>query len=144
MIDLRSNTITNPALAMRRAMADVVLSLVVLRCKNLELSHRFYELRGLRFVREQHENGPLHYVASLNGVVFELYPVQQSDLSCEPARLGFAIPSLTDTLQAMQTMGIQMLPVARDAKWYNSAIVLDPDGRKIEITESSDNPYQQL
>lgn len=124
--------------------SEVALSLIVLRCKNLELSYRFYSLLGLQFVQEQHQNGPLHYAASLNGIVFELYPVQQSDLSCEPARLGFAVPSLTDTLQAMQTRGIQMLPVARNAEWYNKAIVLDPDGRKIEITESSNNPYQQL
>ena len=118
------------------ATTNVALSLIVLRCKNLSSSLHFYERLGLHFVQEQHGNGPLHYTASLNGTVIELYPSKQSDLSCEPVRMGFTVPSLTDTLQAMQVIGIQMASTSQS----NRAIVLDPDGRKVEITELSDNP----
>lgn len=41
---------------------------------DVERTRSFYERLGLKFVREQHFGGPLHYAAQVGGDVFEVYP----------------------------------------------------------------------
>ena len=84
------------------------LSLLVIRCQNLELSRLFYEGLDLKFIREKHGDGPKHYAAEADGFVFELYPTKE--WVCDNLRLGFS----SDTVK--------------------KGIYIDPDGRSVEIT----------
>lgn len=36
------------------------------------------ERLGLKFAREQHDDGPEHYACEANGVVFEVYPGEKA------------------------------------------------------------------
>ena len=85
------------------------LTLLVIRCRNLELSRLFYEGLDLKFIQEKHGKGPKHYSTEIDGVVLELYPDQDKYLT-ENVRLGFS----SDTVK--------------------KGIYIDPDGRKVEIT----------
>ena len=59
-------------------MTNVVeLSLVVLRCADLERTRRFYEALGLTLMPEQHGSGPRHYSARL--------PLRRLEQSLAPA-----------------------------------------------------------
>jgi len=61
------------------------LNLLVLRCKNIEVSRKFYEELGLKFIKEKHGKGVEHYSAYIGELVLELYPLQE-ELEIEESR----------------------------------------------------------
>ncbi|MBB3232623.1 VOC family protein [Halomonas stenophila] len=104
------------------------IDLLVLRCKALEASKRFYELLGFCFVKEQHGDGPIHYASQEAGMVFELYPWPEDDVT-DHTRLGFSVPNLGEIVANIETLSRHVIA---DEVVY---IAQDPDGRKIELTE---------
>lgn len=77
----------------------VQLTLLVLRCADIERSRALFEAIGLEFSREKHGDGPVHYAANLAGTVLELYPLGNKATS--GLRLGFRVsspPNLRDRL----------------------------------------------
>lgn len=109
------------------------LSLLVLRCTDLKASVAFYRALGFDFQEEQHGNGPKHFASENNDFVFELYPTDQpSDIK---SRLGFRVTSLEETIINLRALGIEATP--QNSAWGIRAIVRDPDGRTVEINESS-------
>jgi len=106
-------------------MAD--LTLMVLRCHNLELSRSFYETLGLTFTPEKHAAGPEHYSTRLGQTVLELYPAAEP---ATPMRIGLRVDNFQHVLVALAT----------SVMWENtgsspqSALLRDPDGNKVEIT----------
>lgn len=115
------------------------MSLLVLRCRDLEASREFYERLGLMFLPERHGQGPKHYAATINGLVMELYP-QKSDINLgqeipDSTRIGFSIGSLDNVLQTMQEKGDKIHSMPHQKQWGYQAIVFDPDGRTVELTE---------
>ncbi len=103
------------------------LSLVVIRCKDIDVSKEFYERLGLQFIKEKHGNGPEHYSSEYECTVFELYP--SNEKPTDNTRLGFQINNLEVALQA--------LTISSEYKFNGKTIyvVVDPDGRKVEISE---------
>jgi len=79
----------------------MTISLLVIRCSNIETSKRFYECLGFTFKKEQHGKGPEHYASEKNGFVFELYPVIQQATETpqiDHTRLGFNVSRLTKVI----------------------------------------------
>ncbi|WP_275287177.1 VOC family protein [Halomonas elongata] len=104
------------------------ITLLVLRCQALEVSKRFYERLGFRFVKEQHGDGPIHYASQEAGMVFELYPLREGE-SVDNTRLGFSVPNLGEILANLETVNRRTIA---DEMVY---IAQDPDGRKVELRE---------
>ena len=104
------------------------ISLLVIRCSDIEASNLFYEILGMSFLKEKHKNGPTHYSCECDGLVFELYP-GKDNRSQDDSRLGFKVPHLT-TIK-------KQLAVAESYELAGTSIcvVTDPDGRKVEISE---------
>jgi catechol 2,3-dioxygenase-like lactoylglutathione lyase family enzyme len=104
------------------------ISLLVIRCSDLDVSKRFYEALGLVLTSEQHHSGPLHWSSQVGQTVLELYPVGSSPLA--PVRLGFHVADVRTTVDAALANGGCLwgsFDVAR-------TVVVDPDGNKIELT----------
>ncbi|UYG08764.1 VOC family protein [Halomonas sp. M4R1S46] len=106
----------------------IQINLLVLRCKELEASKRFYELLGFRFVKERHGDGPIHYASQEAGMVFELYPLLEDDAT-DHTRLGFSVPNLEKIVPHLETANRHTIA---DREVH---IAQDPDGRKIELME---------
>jgi predicted enzyme related to lactoylglutathione lyase len=51
-------------------------------------------------------------------------------------KLGFSVASLDDVLPRLQEIRIQIIKPPSTTQWGRRAIVLDPDGRKVEIKEA--------
>jgi catechol 2,3-dioxygenase-like lactoylglutathione lyase family enzyme len=116
-------------------MAETLLNLVVIRSPDLERSKRFYEALGLTLHKERHGNGPEHYSSQLGPTAFEIYPVpQRVDATLTP-RLGFQVPSVDRTLALLQALGTPVVSEPMPSPWGRRAVVRDPDGRRVEITE---------
>ena len=105
------------------------LNLLVLRCKEIEVTKRFYKKLGVEFIKEQHGKGPVHYSCDVGGVLLELYPLKKGELSLEQSRLGFAVDR-----KYMEAMQNKMLS-SYEFDGIEVMVVQDPDGRKIELRE---------
>src|SRR5262245_20541393 len=110
------------------------LSLVVMRAADLERSRRFYEALGLALTRERHGAGPEHLVAELPGVVFEVYPLDNMPTS--GSRIGFRVASVNAAIDAVRRLGAQVTSPPKPGPWGLRAVVIDPDGHRVELTES--------
>lgn len=116
------------------------LGLIVIRAADLEQTARFYRALDLEFVEEQHGNGPLHYACDLNGTVIEIYPGKPGTApdrrSGGATLLGFQVASLEAMLKAVEVTGAIVLTAPQVSLWGRRAVVQDPDGRAIELTET--------
>lgn len=110
------------------------LSFLVLRCVDIEKSRAFYEMIGLRFVRERHGNGVEHYASEDGALSLELYPTR-AGTAISHERLGFAVESLDQTVGALARNGAVIRSAPAHTEWGPRAIVEDPDGRLIELEQ---------
>src|SRR6185369_2197972 len=107
------------------------LSLVVVRCRDLERSRQFYQAIGLVLTAEQHGSGPLHYSTKLGTTVLELYPA-----SAEPSnvRLGVAVIDVAAAVESVRAIGgrVDREPTAQ----LSTAVVRDPDNNPVELSQA--------
>jgi len=110
------------------------LSLVVLRAEDVERARRFYEALGATFAAERHGAGPEHYAAPWGDAVLEIYPAA-TERPPEAVRLGFRVPSIDAALETLRILNAEIVTPARESPWGRRAVVRDPDGRMVELTE---------
>ncbi len=110
------------------------LNLLVLRCKNIEISKNFYEKLGLKFIQEQHGKGVVHYSTYVGQMVMELYPLKDG-YNIENSRLGFTL-EVEDIYSYLNKVSIE---IVSEYEFDNECIVvvIDPDGRKIELKKEN-------
>lgn len=120
-------------------MCSAKISLVVIRTSNLDRAIAFYRTLGLSFNEEKHGNGPVHFSCELDNLVLEIYPGKETGpidyKSSGATMLGFNVPSVDDTVTLLQQLGFQVVNTAKDSPWGRRAVVLDADGRAIDISE---------
>jgi catechol 2,3-dioxygenase-like lactoylglutathione lyase family enzyme len=120
-------------------MPGTSLSLLVLRTAKIDACLEFYQGLGLAMVEEKHGKGPVHYSSSSNGITVEIYPETQKDSTESTGerniRLGFMVESLAATLESLETLGARVLTPPSITQWGHLAVILDPDGREVEISE---------
>ncbi len=113
------------------------LSLLVLKTSQLDRLKAFYECIGCEFVKEKHGKGPIHYAAEIEECLLELYPIPAGkDSGASTVRVGFRVERLDEviTLFREQALSIDQTPV--QSPWGYRAVVIDPDGRKVELVEA--------
>lgn len=110
------------------------LNLVVIRSSNLEQAVVFYRWLGLSFVKEQHGQGLEHFLSEVGGVVFEFYPVTES-APATTTRLGFQVLSVDDVVGQLKEQGVEIISPPKDSVWGRWALVADPDGNRVELTQ---------
>ena len=110
------------------------VNLVVIRSQDIGASKTFYEHLGLTFRRHKHGMGAEHYACELPSLVFEIYP--DSGVTSSGARVGFSVPELDSTVDALRDAGFRIIAEPKDSPWGRRAVVRDPDGHSVELTES--------
>lgn len=117
------------------------LNLLVIRVADLAKSRAFYEALGLSFHEERHGSGPIQLAAKLDGSVLELYPMTSSSLTTIGARFGLLALGIEGIVDRALTAGGSLVTAAADSPWGRRAVVADPDGHKIELTEDDEVPW---
>jgi lactoylglutathione lyase len=120
---------------MQIAQSQVRLNLVVIRSSNLEQAVAFYQWLGLSFVKEQHGKGLEHFSSELGGVVFEIYPCIAGIALTTATRLGFQVSSVDTVVCALKNQGAEIVSPPKDSVWGRRAVVADPDGHWVELTQ---------
>jgi lactoylglutathione lyase len=117
-------------------MNGIRLNLLVLRVSNLDRAGGFYELLGMSFARHAHGNGPIHLSAEFDGFVFELYPATTTQPVTANTRIGFAVADVDEIATKLSSFaGAKLVTAPQDSEWGRRAVVADPDGHRIELTE---------
>ena len=106
------------------------LSLLVVRCADLDKSRQFYEALGVVFTPEQHGSGPRHFSARLGATVLELYPATETTT---PIRIGIGVVDVHAAVAAALALADCVIRFDPN-RTPQSALVGDPDGNKIELT----------
>ncbi len=113
------------------------LNLVVVRSSNPPALAEFYGRLGLHFDLHAHGNGPEHYSAEVDGLVFEIYPALAEATATTSVRFGFAVEDLRGLLTKAMDAGAQLRTPPRDTEWGLRAVIVDPAGHHVELTERS-------
>lgn len=99
----------------------ISLNLLVIKTNQLPEVAAFYTLLGFEFEYHQHGKGPFHY-ASKSLPVLEIYPLPEQ-------------VSQPDKTTHLEGRGTPVITRPIMTAWGYHAVVQDPDGRKIELTE---------
>lgn len=119
----------------------IFCNLVVLRSRDLDLAELFYCALGLSFTRHAHGKGPIHLTSETAGHVFEIYPLTEPSMTTSPTRVGFAVSSVDDVYAALLAAGGTSVSPPKDSEWGRRAIVEDPDGHRVELSEGNFNRF---
>jgi lactoylglutathione lyase len=108
----------------------------VLRFADIGRAAAFYTKLGLQFTLHRHGTGPEHFSAQLpGGAVFELYPLTPDGPSTAGTRIGFKVPSVDAAIAALSDYANAVVSRPKNSEWGRRAVVLDPDGHKVELLE---------
>lgn len=117
-------------------MADLSLTLLVLKTRQVEQLRIFYQALGIELAEEQHGKGPVHFAGRVGDVVIEVYPLLDDSTQVDSStRLGFAVENVADVVQALQGIGTKIVTSPRETAWGLQAVVKDPDGRSVELRQ---------
>lgn len=121
--------LTYPSVPFRPTIAMAQLTLLVLRCQDLQLSRRFYSALGLTLTAEKHGTGPVHYSCRLGTTVLELYAASATPSS---VRLGLGVADVGAAVTSVRSLGgrVDREPTGDGT----TAMVRDPDGNRIELS----------
>ena len=114
-----------------------MLSLVVIRAQDIDRLASFYEALGLQFTKHRHGKGPEHLSSTIGETVFEIYPSNGASESTVSTRLGFSVPSLTNTLGQLRGLDATVLVEPSQTEFGRRAVVKDFEGHKVELYEKS-------
>lgn len=85
----------------------------------------------MTFIKHAHGKGPEHYAHEDDRGVFELYPAKGA--TDDKTGLGFECDDLEAMFRTLTEFGPDGI---RQTEWGRSFVVRDPDGRRIELTQS--------
>ena len=117
-------------------MNPTTLNLVVVFAHNLEAAREFYASLGLTLQPEQHGTGPRHYAETLGAAVFEIYPDRDGERRGK-LRIGFQVASVDGIVQQLRQRQVPILSEPKESAWGRRAVVEDPDGNRVELTQKS-------
>lgn len=112
------------------------LNLLMLRVADLERAASFYRLLGMEFIKHAHGTGPEHYACELPGFVFELYRATAEQPVSASTRFGFAVEGVAALVSELDAASFKILSSPRDSEWGRRAVVVDPDGHRVELLEN--------
>ncbi|MDB6077013.1 MAG: Glyoxalase/bleomycin resistance protein/dioxygenase [Akkermansiaceae bacterium] len=111
------------------------LNLIVLRSPDAPRLTAFYTKLGLSFQLHRHGTGPEHYASESASVVFEIYPVRKDGEPTSELRLGFEVADIHQIVPELLGAGAELVSRPTTSQWGLRAVLEDPDGHKIELTE---------
>jgi lactoylglutathione lyase len=115
------------------------LTLIVLRTSHIKASLLFYQTLGFTFTEERHGTGPVHYSTETGSVVLEIYPGEEAERfnwkASGATMLGFNVRGLDGILSGLENTNAEFIANAKETPRGRRAMVVDPDGRLVELLE---------
>lgn len=117
-------------------MAHISLTLLVLKTRQVEQLRVLYQTLGVDLVEEKHGKGPVHFAGRARDVVIEVYPLPDDGSPVDSStRLGLAVENVVEVISALERIGTSIVTPPKETTWGLQAVVKDPDGRSVELTQ---------
>jgi predicted enzyme related to lactoylglutathione lyase len=105
----------------------------------------FYRALGVPLQMEHHGEGGLHWAAGIGGLHVAVHPVfGEGDApgyrQAGNTLVGFVVDSVDDAVAAVFALGAAVIQQPTNMPWGRRAIVVDPDGRPVEVVERPTTP----
>ena len=117
------------------------LGALILFTSQLERVVAFYRALGVPLAEERHDEGPVHHACDLGRVHLAVF---EGEPGVAPPRghggctfPGFTVESVAEALDDVRALGATVLAEPAMFPWGLRAVVVDPDGRPVEIFERS-------
>ncbi|HTX00872.1 MAG TPA: VOC family protein [Acidimicrobiales bacterium] len=119
-------------------MAEV--SSIVLFSNDPDRTIAFYRSVGVDFEEEDHGDGLIHAATDVGDIHVAVFPGHGEAASpgwraAGSTFVGFYVDSLEQTLGALRRLGAAFLVDHQVREWGCRVVVLDPDGRVVEINQ---------
>ena len=108
-------------------------NLVVLRSGDIDRAATFYSAMGLLFMKHSHGTGPEHYSSEVAGFVFEIYPINSTQLPTTSVRIGFSVDDVDSVIRLLEEVGGKIVSPPKDSEWGRRAVIKDLDGHSVEL-----------
>ena len=113
----------------------------MLRTGAIERVAGFYAALGRDFIAEQRGSGPAHFAAEAGGLILEIHPTRTPMGAIErgssaDVRLGFVVDDVDDAVGSLLRAGGSLLDRSAPSIGGGTAVVADPDGRRVELREA--------
>ncbi len=110
---------------------------ITLNSAQPDLLLRFYSILGFQFSQKAIDKGSSAWVGQLGEVNLEVFSVKESFSNNSPGvQMSFHVKSVENLIKAFREMKSQVMIEPMQTKNGIMAIVMDPDGRAIELLES--------
>ena len=113
---------------------------LVMTTTRLKAMVAFYRALGMPLVEERHDDGPLHFAcelgppdASAHVAIYQAKPGDETRAGVRSSLIGFRVASLDVAVRAAVAAGARVEIAPEDVPWGRRAIVVDPDGRRVEL-----------
>ena len=114
------------------------IRLLVIRTNNTKLLADFYSLLGFKFEYHKHDSSPYHYSTTIRETILEIYPLAKNQIETDKnLRLGFGIENFDQVMITLKTLQVDFSQEPTQTEFSFMAIIIDPDGRKIELYKNS-------
>jgi len=113
----------------------IKLKLLVVRTGDMQKLVGFYALLGFTFHYHQHGNSLYHYSATIDGTVIEISPLIKSQPEADKnLRLGgFELDDFDVVISSLKEGEVQFISEQAQTDFGFMAVVVDPDGRRVEL-----------
>jgi lactoylglutathione lyase len=114
------------------------LRLLVLRTGDTKKLADFYAFLGLSFEYHKHGNSVYHYSAFMQNTILEIYPLAKNQVEADKnLRLGFGVNDFEAVIANLKNINVTFSSEPEETDFGFMAVVVDPDGRKIELYRNS-------
>lgn len=114
---------------------------IILKTEKLKETADFYRALEMPLEEERHGKGPLHYACDLAGVHFAIYELDpwkgpERRSKAHDTMVGFSVENLEECLENLAQLEAKVVIPPEDVPWGRRAVVLDPDGRPVELNQA--------
>ena len=96
---------------------------------------------------EEHEGTLPHWGATLGEIHFAIHPIEDfpdGRSGVGAVKLAFTVFDLAAALKRLEAAGVALVQEPQDTGFFVSAMVEDPDGNLIELTQMVDEWFESL
>lgn len=111
------------------------VSLLVIRSDNMDRLAAFYTALGFNFVKHSHPPCGEHYSTNDKSCVFEICQRKDGQRATTNVFFGLNVFSVGDSVELAVANGGAVVRSLEDSEWGCTAIIRDPDGHRVMLSE---------
>ena len=110
---------------------------ITLNTAQPDLLLRFYSLLGFQFNEKKIDKGSRAWQGCLGDFTLEIFSIKESFSNKTPGvQMSFQVTGMENLIQQFRALKVQIMIEPTETKSGFMSIVIDPDGRSVELIQS--------